>query len=586
MLRKYSKFNKGQVVMISLLIFLSVSLSTIFAVSLPVIQHVKIARDSYTSKQTFYAAEALNEDILYRLNSSLNVSASESLAVGDSSVEATITDTSEGKEIEVTAENTNIIRKIKSEISTDVGVSFNYGIQVGTGGFDISSNSSVIGNIYVNGNITGAGGAVITGSAVAAAGADAFLDQSNGTTTIPAYDILIRNTSGSQDMSQSFTVSTTSAINKVAFYIKKVGAPASASVRLVSGGASAPSSSDLFTYQGTLNAGLVTTSYGWVEVVLPSNPTLVPGTTYWIIIDNSTHNVSNYYVVGGNQAYMNGFAKVGQNGGTWNNTSPANLDSYFQIYLGASNGSITRTNSSGSITIGTASTDLAWAANVNGVSVTGPLYCQLATYSNKGCDTTRPSPSPLNYPISDSNITEWKDAADDGSIINGNVTIGNQGTTTGPLKINGNLTINGNGTMTLTGPIWVTGNISLTGGGTMALSYSYWSNSGIVVSDGTVNMSGNTNITGSGQSGSYILIVTTSNSTTAMSVSGGAGAVVLNAPNGTISFSGGAAAKSAVAKRITLAGGSTITYENGLQNANFSTGPSGSWTINSWQEIE
>ena len=42
--------------------------------------------------------------------------------------------------------------------------------------------------------------------------------------------------------------------------------------------------------------------------------------------------------------------------------------------------------------------------------------------------------------------------------------------------------------------------------------------------------------------------------------------------------------REAVAYRMTIGGGSSITYEAGLTNNNFSSGPSGTWNVNSWRE--
>jgi hypothetical protein len=97
---------------------------------------------------------------------------------------------------------------------------------------------------------------------------------------------------------------------------------------------------------------------------------------------------------------------------------------------------------------------------------------------------------------------------------------------------------------------------------------------------------------GTGQSGSYIVFVTTSNcdisfcSKNSIDISGGAGSVVLYAPNGTIAFSGSASAKEATAYKISLTGNTTVNYDSGLANINFTSGPSGTWGINSWKEIE
>ena len=71
----------------------------------------------------------------------------------------------------------------------------------------------------------------------------------------------------------------------------------------------------------------------------------------------------------------------------------------------------------------------------------------------------------------------------------------------------------------------------------------------------------------------------------AIEVSGGSGAVIVYAPDGTIRITGGASLKEATGYRIYVSGGSSITYESGLTDNNFSSGPSGSWSINSWKEV-
>ena len=72
----------------------------------------------------------------------------------------------------------------------------------------------------------------------------------------------------------------------------------------------------------------------------------------------------------------------------------------------------------------------------------------------------------------------------------------------------------------------------------------------------------------------------------AINISGSAGAVVLVAQNGTISFTGSAGAKQATAYKLSLSGSTTVTYESGLADINFSSGPSGSWALTSWKETQ
>ena len=164
--------------------------------------------------------------------------------------------------------------------------------------------------------------------------------------------------------------------------------------------------------------------------------------------------------------------------------------------------------------------------------------------------------------------------------------MGWQNATLGPKKIVGNLTVSGGGILTVTGNMWVTGNLVLDGNGIIKLASSYGVNDAVIVVDGTVTISGGGHATGSGTTGSYLMFYTTSYSTSAASVNGGAGAVIVYAPNGTISISGGASLKEATGYKINIDGGSSITYESGLTNNNFSSGPSGSWSINSWGESQ
>lgn len=62
--------------------------------------------------------------------------------------------------------------------------------------------------------------------------------------------------------------------------------------------------------------------------------------------------------------------------------------------------------------------------------------------------------------------------------------------------------------------------------------------------------------------------------------------VIYYAPQGRIRFSNNAGAKEATAYGITLDNNAVITYESGLANARFTSGPGGSFSVKSWREIE
>ena len=168
----------------------------------------------------------------------------------------------------------------------------------------------------------------------------------------------------------------------------------------------------------------------------------------------------------------------------------------------------------------------------------------------------------------------------------GSLNLSGTSSSLGPKKINGNLNVSNGYVLNVTGTVYVTGDINISNNATVKLSSSYGSNSGVVIADGNIYVSNNAVFAGSGQTGSYILLVSTNNSSNAINVYNNAGTVILNAQKGTINFANNAGAKSAVANRINLSNGATITYESGLINVNFSSGPSGGYDIVKWKEVE
>jgi hypothetical protein len=583
------KQNGGQAMLVSVLYFLFISLSVVSGIVSPSVREYKTVSVDLNSKKSYFLAESGIEDAIYRTKQSLPISGSETLSIGGNTATTVITTNINGaKSIESVGDITNYSnRKLTASLSTDVGVSFNYGVQVGQGGLHMTGSGRVNGNVYANGPITGDSSAVISGSAISANSPSLVADQTHGSGT-PAYDVIFANNNSTQDIAQSFSVtSNTLPLNKVEFYIKKVSTPSDATVTIRNDSSGSPGSTVLAT--GTLYANSVTTSYGWINVSFNTNPLLVAGATYWLVIDASTHS-SRYYTIGANNGgYANGLGKIGRLGNSWSNTTPSGLDYFFKIYLGGVNGLIAGSsgNQSNPLHIGTVS-GTAQANTVNYTHATGNIYCQNGTGNNKSC-TPQSDPVYIAFPVSEANIQSWKTEAEAGGIINGDYVVGpwpNQNMTLGSKKIIGNLIVSNGGVLTLSGNLWVTGTITLNGNGRIRLASSYGTDDGVIVADGDVAISGGGNATGSGTVGSYLMILTTSSSNTAMSINGGAGAVIAYAPNGTVAISGGASLKEATGYRMTVGGGSSITYESGLTNNNFSSGPGGTWNISSWKESE
>lgn len=158
-MKKQKKYKKesGQAMIIAVVFFICVSVATILGLTNPMVRHIAMATSIAISKESFYAAEAGVEDVVYRLKIGLPVASSQTLVVGDQSVITTITDESSGKVITAVGNANNYLRKVKTNLALGTGVAFHYGIQAGEGGFDLQNSSSVTGNVFSNGPIVGAG---------------------------------------------------------------------------------------------------------------------------------------------------------------------------------------------------------------------------------------------------------------------------------------------------------------------------------------------------------------------------------------------------------------------------------------------
>lgn len=574
---KKINYQKGQALIIVVIFFVFISTSLVIGIVNPIMRMFGVVDNIVYGQASFFVSESGIEDVVYRLKNGMNLSGSESLSVGEHTATTSITDiNSNEKLVRTTGDVLDRERTLEVNVEAGVGTSFNYGIQTGNGGFSLSNNSGVNGNVYSNGDITGSSGAFITGSAYAANSAALSSDQSNGTGT-PAQSIVFGNANSTQDFSQSFQVSVASPLNKAQFYIKKTSTPSNCTVRITTDNAGKPSTTTLAS--GALSASAVGTNYAWIDSSFSSNPQLGVGTTYWLVVDCSTSS-TRYYTLGADYGYATGQAKIGQYAGTWNNTTPSGLDGYFKIFLGGMTGSIS------SVTVGSGGVGEAHANTVTSSTIAGSLYCQSGSGNNKACNTSRPDPSPVDYPISSATIADWKADALAGGVYTGNYTINSSTATLGPLKIVGNLTITNNAELTVSGTLWVTGDISISNNAEVSLVAGYGSSSGVIINDGTVNISNNVTFSGSGFSGSYIMVLSTSSSSSAISLSNNGGAVILYAENGTVSLSNNSGAKEVTGYRISLGNNAVITYESGLSNINFVSGPGGAWTLNTWEEVE
>lgn len=293
-------------------------------------------------------------------------------------------------------------------------------------------------------------------------------------------------------------------------------------------------------------------------------------------------------------------SQAGQGGFVFHNNSYVNGSLYSNGNIVGANGAYLTgdalvAGSAGSISnmrVGYGGTGNAYAHVVTDSTVTGTIYCQTGFNNNKDCDTSQSDPEVQDLPISDEDIIKWKSDAAVDETISGNVTISTP-TPLGPKKIIGNLTIND--ILTITGTIYVTGNILIND--SIKLNPSYGATSGIIIADGYIIIGNNVDFFDSGTAGSYILLLSNSNCDASMSsspcngnnainVSNNSDISIVNAQKGTIYFSNNSGVKEAVGNKIELKNNTYFDYGSGLINVNFTSGPSGSWGIDSWKESE
>jgi len=423
--KRYSQ--GGYVVVLNTLIFVVIASFVVYAISYPLLSTNRAVDQLLHSKRAFIVSESATNETLYKIKNNISVPNSDTLELGGIEAHTNLTSGFGGRTIKTTATDLDVTRIIEVDLAESSGVSFNYGMQTGQGGFELNGGTKINGNVYSNGNILGFGGATITGSAIVA-----------------------------------------------------------------------------------------------------SSP--------------------------GRLGEING-------------------QQYDQLTV----------------------TGDVWAHKISGVHANGIIYCQTSSYVNKGCNTSRPDPVEQPFPISDSEIESWKEAASLGVIKNGNVTVGpwpDQKVTMGVTKINGNLKVNSGGSLTMSGTLWVTGDLNIESGG-IYLASTMGADSGIIVVDGKVNITGGGHIEGNGIPGNYILVVTTSscptgpncNGQNAITLSGGAGSVIVNAQKGTARLTGGAQVNQLTANKVIMDGGTGVDYKTGLIDMNFNSGPSGSWRVSQWKEI-
>jgi len=179
--------TRGATMIIAALFFLMISITITFGVVQPVTSQIIVTRSVEKGMESLYAAEGVSADVTYRLVKNITVDATETIDYGGIQATATTTTVFDGKEVTATGNSATYTRKSRTHLTTGSGVSFNYGMQSGEGGVILENSSSVRGNIYSNGPITGSGNTIF--GDVVSAGSSGLINNIHATSSAYAHTI-------------------------------------------------------------------------------------------------------------------------------------------------------------------------------------------------------------------------------------------------------------------------------------------------------------------------------------------------------------------------------------------------------------
>ncbi len=164
MIRKVTT-QRGYIIILHTVLFLAITIAVVIGVLNPILSSYKAVQAFMRSGQAFVAADSGMEEAVYRVKNGLPIPASFTLNLSTASTTITIVDTATGKKIVDEASTTEFARQIEVNLVKGTGASFHYGIHAGRGGFSMKNSSSITGNVFSGGPVTGAGN-IIRGDAV------------------------------------------------------------------------------------------------------------------------------------------------------------------------------------------------------------------------------------------------------------------------------------------------------------------------------------------------------------------------------------------------------------------------------------
>ncbi|MFC1757005.1 hypothetical protein ACFLZC_02535 [Patescibacteria group bacterium] len=252
---------------------------------------------------------------------------------------------------------------------------------------------------------------------------------------------------------------------------------------------------------------------------------------------------------------------------------------------------------------GVYATGSVYAHDIVGSEVEGDAYYQTLTNTTVlGTIYPESDDQPvLDFPISDEKIEEWEASAEVSITTSPCPYEIDSAVDLGPVKIECDLIISGSAEITLYGPVWVEGDLTIENNSVVKVAPSLEGRSVAIIADnsadsqnsGSILLQNNVEFYGSGQEGSYVMLVSQNNSAEnggsniAIEIeNNAAGDLLLYASHGEILLQNNGELKEVTAYKINLQNLANVIYESGLASLLFDSGPGGSVSVSSWEEVE
>lgn len=235
----------------------------------------------------------------------------------------------------------------------------------------------------------------------------------------------------------------------------------------------------------------------------------------------------------------------------------------------------------------TSSDGNAHAHTITGSDIQRDAYYQSIS-SSTVVGTSHPGsedPPTTALPISDEQIAEWKSEAGAGG-SQGSFSQNSGTWSLGPKKIDGDLTLSNTAVLNLTGALWVTGQINVSGSAVVQADSSFGQNGTILAADGKITLSNSSVLRGSGDPKSYLLTLSTAALNPAIVIQNSAKNDILYTSQGWIEIGNSSSLKEITGYGLRIKNSATVTYDQGLASASFTTGPGGRWAVTAWQELK